>query len=106
MLDEPTVALVGEGGEAEIVSPESKMAEIVKKYAGGHIDYNKLVDALTTAMRPFFGSMLTPDVLEKILARAGVQVDVHAENDDRSVSALARALGFQLRVLGYGGATP
>jgi phage-related protein len=105
-VTDPTLAVVGEGGEPEIVSPESKMKEIVSKFAGGHIDYQRMTDALMQALRPILGSVLTPELLDSILSKAGVTIPVHAENDDRSVNALVRALGFQMRVLGYAGATP
>jgi hypothetical protein len=65
-----------------------------------------MTDALMQALRPILGSVLTPELLDSILSKAGVTIPVHAENDDRSVNALVRALGFQMRVLGYAGATP
>lgn len=104
-VDKPTIGLIGEGSEPEIVSPESMMADIVSRYSG-KMDYDKMADSMRKVLAPLFGNQLTADMVDKILEKAGAKIDVHAENDDRSVNALVRALGFQMRVLGYAGATP
>lgn len=103
-VDEPTLAMVGEGREPEFVTPESKMEALVRRVMGERAGHGELAAAIAEALRPYMRTVLTPEMLERILERAGVHMDVHADNDDRSVTALARALGFQLRVLGYGGA--
>lgn len=105
-VTDPTLAWVGEGSEPEIVSPVSKMAEIVKMYANKEMDYGEMSSAIVRAMSPFLSSALTPDMLERILAKAGVTIPVNANNDDRSVNSLVRQLMFNMRVLGYQGATP
>lgn len=101
-VDEPTVALVGEGKEPEFVSPESMMADVVSKYSG-RIDYKKLANAITTALSPLLGSALTHAMLERILEKAGANIRVDASDDDRSTQALAAEMAWQLRLLGFGG---
>ena len=103
VVDEKTLAVVGEGNEPEIISPESKMIDIVRKYGGGGMDYSKMTDALMRALAPIMGSVLTPELLNQILEKAGATVQVDASNDDRSARAIAAAMSWELRLLGYGG---
>lgn len=103
LVDSPTLAWIGEGTEPEIVTPESKMAEIVRRFAGNQIDYNLLAAKITEALQPILGSTLTPEMVERILEQAGAHVNVDASNDDRSAYALAQEMAWQMRVLGYGG---
>lgn len=104
LVDEPTLAVVGDAGanDPEIISPESKMAEIIAKH-GTKIDYKKLASAVHSALAPVLGSTLTPEMVDRILAKAGAHVNVDASNDDRSARALAAELAYEMRVLGYGG---
>lgn len=95
-VDEPTLAMVGEGREPEFITPESKMEALVRRVMNERADHSDLTNSLTRALRPLLGEARASDMVAKI--------DVHAENDDRSVNALVRALGFQMRVLGFEGA--
>lgn len=101
-VDKPTLAMIGEGSEPEIVSPESKMRKIFAE--ANHFDYGKMAHALSAALAPMFGSLLTPELVERLLREAGPKVAVDASDDNRSAHALAHEMAFQLRVLGYGGA--
>lgn len=102
-VTEPTLAMVGEGREPELVAPESKMREIVAA-SSPSIDYGKMAtmiaQALATVMARFPG--VTRDDIERLIESAGLQVDIDARGD--GANELAEKLGFQLRVLGYGGA--
>jgi phage-related protein len=100
VVDEATLALVGEGGETEIVTPESKMAEIVKRFGG--VDYKRLSAAIVEALGPLLGSVITHEMLDRILEKAGASIKVDSVNDDRSARALAAELAWEMRVAGFG----
>ena len=105
-ITSPMLAVVGEGGEPEIVSPESKLREIVANYSS-NIDYGRMAAATAQALAEVLTRLgitgITRDDLERLIAAAGVDVDIDARGD--GASELAEKLGFELRVLGYGGKT-
>lgn len=103
-ITDPTMAWVGEGSENEIVAPESKMNEMADRAAGNAIDPKDLAWAIAQAMGPWFMRMnpITAEDLERLIEAAGVNIDISGMPTDQA-NSLAKALGYELRVLGYGG---
>jgi hypothetical protein len=99
-ITDPGLFVVGEGGEPEIVSPESKMKEIVSQYSGSRIDYVAMADAIATALSRIMGEQITRDDIEELIARAGMNIQFDRTNDSDDF----RNLMFELRRMGYGGA--
>lgn len=98
-VTDPMVAVIGEGSEPEIVSPESKMAEIVAKFSGAKIDYAALASAVASALRGVLGDTITRDDMERLIQSAGVSISFdRSENEDD-----VRQLLFEMRRLGFGG---
>lgn len=107
-INEPTLAVIGEGTEPEIVTPESKMREIVSNYSSD-IDYGRLAAAVADAFADVLGKMglqggLTQDDLASVLAGAGANIRVDATSDESGiVAAIVNGISFELRRLGFGG---
>jgi hypothetical protein len=47
--------------------------------------------------------MITKDDMERLIAAASVNVEIDARSEGTTAEKLAAAIGYQLRVLGYGG---
>jgi len=108
-VTDPTLAWVGEGNDSEIVAPEPKLREIVRENSGGAIDYAKIGAAVAAALATVIGNLrgVSSEDLERLIEAASVYVSVEAESTDKTAEAVARqiakAIGFELRTLGYGG---
>lgn len=108
-ITDPGLFMVGEGGEPEIVAPESKMIEIVREYGGGssNIDYGMLGRAVAYALSEVLGSLrvkMDSEDLDLILSRAGASVKVDAgTNPDEVVRRMVSGISFELRRMGFGG---
>lgn len=106
-VTEPTLAWVGEGRENEVVAPESKMAEMAKQAAAdSSIDYDRLAQVLAIAFASVmqqYGGGVTAEQLQQLIAAASVNLNLDLKDDNKTVTMLASALGFEMRRLGYGG---
>lgn len=102
-ITEPTFSMVGEGGEPEIVSPESKMREIVETHSGDKIDYAAMASAIAEALRGVLSGMkgVSAEDLERLIEAASVNISI-GDNGGNSKSWM-RELMFELRRMGYGG---
>jgi len=99
LVSSPTLAVIGEGSEPEIVSPESKMRQIVRESAGGKIDYAALAAAIASALRGVLGDGVTREDIERLIHAAGVNISFdRSDNEDDF-----RTLLFEMRRLGFGG---
>jgi len=101
----PTLAWVGEGQDNEFVAPEPMLTKIIRDNSGGNIDYGRLASAIAAALAPIlarFGG-ITQEELERIIASAAPKIDIDARSDHEAAGRLASAIGFELRLLGYGG---
>lgn len=103
-VTDPTVALIGEGNENEIVAPDSKMNEMADRAARNSMSPENLASAIVAAMGPLLMKMnpITAEDLERLIEAAGVNIDISGMADD-SATSLAKALSYELRILGYGG---
>lgn len=104
-ITDPGLFVVGEGGEPEIVSPESKMREIVRENSGGGINYEQLATAVAVAIGQVLSRMgaVTRADIEDLMRAAGVDININGEVGDSKVKQLASDVVYKLRVLGYGG---
>lgn len=102
-VSEPTLAWVGEGDENEIVAPESKMNAMADRAASRNTDPEEMARALARVLEPWIRAMnpITAEDLERLIEAASVNLNF----GDGSVNAqsLAKAVSYELRVLGYGG---
>lgn len=99
VVTRPTLALIGEGGEDEIVTPERKMREIVQAYSGGtEIDYGKMAEATAESLTRAL--VANPPSYDR--KDAYVKIDAGQE-PSRVVRQMVDGLSFELRRLGFGG---
>lgn len=103
VIDQPTMALVGEGSQNEIVAPDSKMTAMADRAARGAMDPKELASAIVAAMGPLLMKMqpITAEDLQRLIDAASINIDIDA--GDKSNAGLAKALAYELRILGYGG---
>jgi phage-related protein len=102
-ITEPTLGVIGEGKDNEIIAPEPVLERIVRENGGANLDYGRLAAALASALGSLFGHMITKDDMERLIAAASVNVEIDARSEGTTAEKLAAAIGYQLRVLGYGG---
>jgi phage-related protein len=98
-ITDPGLFVVGEGGEPEIVTPESKMQEIVAKYSGSKIDYSAMASAIATALRGIMGEQITRDDIDRLIREAGINISFDRTDNENDF----RNLMFEFRRLGFGG---
>lgn len=103
-LTEPTLNVAGEAGP-EIVAPEPVLERIVRENSGGNFDYGRLAAAIASALASVMDRMggLSRADLERIIESIVPSVQIDARTEGATVSQLAGAIGFQLRLMGYGG---
>lgn len=105
-VTDPILAVVGEGMDNEVVAPEPVLERIVRENSGGSIDYGRLAAAIAAALGPVLaklGGGLSIQDIEAIIASAAPKIDIDARSDHEAAGRLASAIGFELRLLGYGG---
>jgi phage-related protein len=102
---EPTLGWVGEGNDNEVLAPEPVLERIVRDNSrGGGVDYAALAGAIATALAPLIMRIgISREDLDEILSSAAPQIDIDARSDHEAAGRLASAIGFELRLLGYGG---
>lgn len=104
-LTEPTLNVAGEAGP-EIVAPEPVLERIVRENSGGSMDYGRLAAAVAAALATVLqkiGGGVTADDLERLIDAASVNLNIDARSDGDAAGKLAAAVGYELRLLGYGG---
>ncbi len=105
-VTEPTLAVVGEGGDNELVAPEPMLREIVRENSGGNLDYDRLAAVFVAALAQVAGIRegITREDLLNALAVAGMKIDIDASGQPSDVvRRMVAALGFELRRMGFGG---
>lgn len=104
-LTEPTLNVAGEAGP-EIVAPEPVLRRIVEEHSGSNIDYGRLASAVAAALASVLPRSISAEDLERLIEAASVNLNIEANTDDGRTAAqrLASTIGFELRMLGYGGA--
>lgn len=102
-ITEPTLGVIGEGKDNEIIAPEPVLERIVRENGGANLDYGRLAGAVATALSSLFGKMITKEDMERLIEAASVNLNIDARSEGDTAAKLAAAIGYQLRVLGYGG---
>jgi Flp pilus assembly pilin Flp len=104
-VTDPTLAWVGEGPDSEIVAPEPVLERIVREQSGGgDIDYGRLAAVIAAALAPLMSRFgISREDIAAIISAAAPQIAIDARSDHEAAGRLAAAIGFELRVLGYGG---
>lgn len=104
-VTDPVFGLIGEGKDNEIIAPEPVMERIVKENSGTEIDYARMGAAVAAALASILVNLrgVTPEDLERLIEAASVNVAIDARSEGDSAAKLAKAIGFELRLLGYGG---
>lgn len=103
-LTQPTLNVAGEAGP-EIVAPEPVLRRIVRENSGAAIDYGKIASAVAAALASVLPRSITAEDLDRLIAAASINLNIDATNGDGQSAAqrLASVIGFELRLLGYGG---
>lgn len=107
-VTDPTLAVVGEGPDNELVTPEPMLREIVRENSGGAFDYEKMASVLAEVLARLLARDdlrgVTRDDLFEAIAAAGMNFNIEAGLDERQiVRRMVSGIGFELRRLGFGG---
>lgn len=103
-LTEATLNIAGEAGP-EIVAPEPVLERIVRDNSGANLDHGRIASAVAVALAEVLGRMgvVTKEDMERLIEAAAVNLNIDARSDHEAAGRLASAIGFELRLLGYGG---
>lgn len=106
-ITRPTLALVGEAGENEVVAPEPILRRIVEDHSGVG-DPGVIAEAIVQALFPLLQRLgFTIDELRQVIIEAGIgmRIEAHADANGNGTasSELAAAIAYQLRLSGFGG---